>query len=82
MSDVIQQLRALLAADPPLRGIGPEVYVLVCQRCGFEEPLTVAYATQLYRAMNERHWTLIPSQHNARVRGFCSACRPLALRPA
>lgn len=81
-ADAIGILRELLLLEPALRGVGPEVFILICQRCHFEEAVGVAHATQLYQAMNERHWTLIPSQHGARVRGLCSACWPPALRAA
>jgi hypothetical protein len=72
-------IQVLLERDPPLAGVGPEVYMLECQRCHFEESVAVAHCWLLYQAMNARHWTLIPSQHNTRVRGLCRACWPLAL---
>lgn len=78
VSDALREA-FLRRGDRALAGIGRETYMLVCQHCHFEEPVTVAHMTDLYAAMNARRWTLIPSQHGARVRGLCRACWPLAL---
>lgn len=51
-----------------------EVFDLVCV-CGMKETVSVSEFTQLYRAMNELGWGLIPSQHGRTVTGVCQACR-------
>lgn len=51
-----------------------ETFELQCA-CGARETISVDDFTQLYRAMNELGWGLIPSQHGREVKGVCPTCR-------
>ena len=56
----------------------PMVFELYCEKCPAAQIIRVAVATDLYRAMNELEWGLIPTQHGRPVKALCPKCRESA----
>jgi hypothetical protein len=52
-----------------------QTFWIVCA-CGAIESIAVRHATEVYAKINRLGWGLIPTAHDAQMRGVCPECRP------